>query len=102
MKYAHLPGGDILEKGLQDLRAQIRSKESLLVCIAAPRLILYGVEFPSRHIFDNIDLEHALYDLLCTEYGKQAYSCYNSLIAMIVSLENAMAVSTHGTRPSEV
>ena len=97
MKYAHLPGGDILEKGLQDLRAQIRSKESLLVCIAAPRLISYGVAFPSRRMFNNVDLEHALYDLLCIDYGQHAYSRYNSMIEMIVSLENAMAVSTHGT-----
>ena len=91
MIYAHLPGGDILEKGLRDLRADIRSEESLLVSIASPRLTAYGVDIPPLKAIDNIDFEHALYALLCETYGQHAYSRYNSLLARIVSLQNAMA-----------
>ena len=91
MNYAHLPGGDILEKGLRDLHSEIHSEESLLVRIAAPRLSQYGVDIPLRPPIADIDLEHALYDLLYKMYGKQAYSRYNSLLDKIVSLQNAMA-----------
>ena len=97
MKYSNLPGGDILERGLRDIGAGIESIESLLVRIAAPRLKRYGVEYPSVPLTENINLEHALYGLLCIAYRRHAYSRYNSLLKIIVSLENSLA-STRGSR----
>ena len=43
MDFEHLPGGDLVAKGLQDLAASTVTVEALLVSIAAPRLRGMGV-----------------------------------------------------------
>ena len=83
---AALPGGDLINAGLQDLRDDRETIAALLVAIGAPRLRQVGVELPDR-LPDNP--EHRLYDLLAEEGADSAHSRYNSLIKRLVSFERA-------------
>ncbi len=80
-----LPGGDLVERGLEDLRRRRESADALLVSVGAPRLRRLGLDvsepFPSP--------EHRLYKLLGEEKGLGAHSAYNSLIRRLVSFERA-------------
>jgi len=87
--YEHIPGGEILRKGLSDLQAGLRSIDALLVLIAAPRLTRCGIRIP--HVNSSSTLpEHELYRQLCAEHGPEAYRLYRSLLRRLVSLENAL------------
>ena len=44
---AILPGEDLIEAGIEDLRAGRETVEALLVAIGAPRLRRIGLELPS-------------------------------------------------------
>jgi hypothetical protein len=83
---ARLPGEDLIEAGLEDLRAGRETIAALLVAIGAPRLRRIGLQLPS-------DLpatpEHRLYDLLARDNQDSAHSRYNSLIRKLVSYERA-------------
>ena len=83
---AALPGGDIIDQGLQDLREGRETIAALLVAIGAPRLRQLGLQVPE-------DLpaspEHRLYDLLVEGGVDSAHSRYNSLIRRLVSFERA-------------
>jgi len=57
----HLPGEELVEKGIRDLESRVLSRESLLVSIGAPR----GFELPAP--LD--DPEERLYLLLRDEVG---------------------------------
>lgn len=82
----HLPGGDLVSKGIEHLRQGKVSPESLLVSIGAFRLGSAGVEIP-----DPIpDAPHRLYALLASEFGNDAHSKYNSLVRRLVSFEQAL------------
>ena len=87
--YDHLPGGEILERGLRDLEARVRSVDALLVLIAAPRLARCGIQIPGGQSRSALP-EHELYDLLFTKHGPEAYRLYRSLIRRLVSLESAL------------
>ena len=87
--YEHLPGGEILSKGLKDLQEGIRSIDALLVLVAAPRLTRCGIKIPQNSSLSELP-EHALYRQLCVEHGPEAYRHYRSLLRRLVSLENAM------------
>jgi len=87
--YEHLPGGEILEAGLHDLKAGVRSVSSLLVLIAAPRLTRRGIPVPRDAATPGLP-EHELYHLLAVEHGPEAYRHYRSLLRRLVSLENAL------------
>ena len=82
-----LPGGDLIEKGLTDLRAGRETVEALLVAIGAPRLRQAGVDVPQHrwHL-----PEHRLYDLLAKDDSDSAHSRYNALIRRLVSHERAL------------
>lgn len=84
-----LPGGDLLDQGLRDLRAGRRSVEALLVLTAAPRLTRCGFQVPRSPWAQGLP-EHALYDLLVAEHGGEAYRQYRSLLRRLVSLEHAL------------
>ena len=87
--YDHLPGGDILRNGLEDLEAGVRSVDVLLVLVAAPRLTRCGIRVPQ--IISPPELpEHDLYLLLSVEHGPEAYRYYRSLMRRLVSLEHAL------------
>lgn len=87
--YESLPGGEVLEAGLRDLEAGVRSAASLLVLTAAPRLRRHGVRIPARGPSSGFP-EHELYDLLVEQHGGEAYRLYRSLLQRLVSLENAL------------
>jgi len=87
--YEHLPGGEILEEGLRDLRAGVRSVGALLVLIAAPRLTRRGIPIPPDAAVSGLP-EHELYDLLVAQHGTEAYRHYRSWLRRLVSLENAL------------
>jgi hypothetical protein len=89
--HEHLPGGEILDQGLQDLGAGIRSVSALLVMIAAPRLARRGIQIPRELSLSSLP-EHELYDLLVAEQGPEAYRFYRSLLRRLVSLENALDI----------
>jgi hypothetical protein len=83
-----LPGNDLIEMGVEDLRHQRQTIPALLVAIGAPRLRSLGLKVPE-------DLpsnpEHRLYDLLSNSEPDSAHSKYNALIRRLVSFERAMA-----------
>lgn len=80
-----LPGGDLVERGLEDLRCDRESVDALLVSIGAPRLRRLGLDVtdPVR------SPEHRLYEQLVDEKGSGAHSAYNALIRRLVSFERA-------------
>ena len=84
---AHLPGGDLITKGLRDLEQGWETVESLLVSIGAPRLRALGlvVDVPF------IDPEFRLYRRLGNEYGAAAHGRYNALVRLLVSYQRAAA-----------
>lgn len=83
-----LPGNDLIEVGVEDLRHQRHTIAALLVAIGAPRLRSLGLEVP-----ENLPAnpEHRLYDLLSESEPDSAHSKYNALIRRLVSFERAMA-----------
>jgi len=86
VKLEHLPGGDLVAKGLQDLARSSETDEALLVSIAAPRLRDRGlvVQAPLP------DAEHRLYERLAREDPDSAHSRYNALLRRLTSLESAL------------
>ena len=81
-----LPGEELIEVGLRDLREQRETVEALLVAIGAPRLRRLGVQLP-----DTLpgNPEHRLYELLANDDSDSAHSRYNALIRRLVSYERA-------------
>lgn len=84
---AALPGAELVERGLDDLRHGRVTAESLLVSIGAPRLRLSGLEVPSPLA----DPEHRLYALLAEEDSDAAHGRYNALVRRLVSFERALS-----------
>ena len=87
MDLTAFPGGDLVARGLDDLRAGRRSVEALLVEIGAPRLRACGIAVPDG---DGSSPERALYDLLVKENPEGAHGRYNALIRRLVSFERAL------------
>lgn len=83
---AVLPGEDLIEAGLQDLRDDRETIAALLVATGAPRLRRLGLELPD-HLPTNP--EHRLYDLLAETDQDSAHSRYNAFIRKLVSYERA-------------
>jgi hypothetical protein len=81
-----LPGEDLIEAGIEDLRAGRETIAALLVAIGAPRLRRIGLHLPA-----NLPAtpEHRLYYLLAQDDEDSAHSRYNSLIRRLVSYERA-------------
>ena len=85
-----LPGADMIEQGLADLREGRRSAAALLVSIGAPRLATLGLDVPRP-----IDRpEHELYTLLRESDADSAHARYNALVRRLVSFERALACAT--------
>ena len=89
MVFEHLPGGDLVEKGLRDLERGEETVEALLVSIAAPRLLAAGlrVPTPSRPVAEP---EHRLYEKLAESEPDSAHSRYNALLRRLTSFERAL------------
>ncbi len=86
----NLPGADLVERGLHDLRAGVESVESLLVSMAAPRLRALGFDVPAPLV----DPELRLYRRLALDHGAGAHDRYNALVRRIVSFQRAAACAT--------
>lgn len=86
MEFEHLPGGDLVAKGLEDLARSSVTVEALLVSIAAPRLqhsgVLVAAPLP--------DAEHRLYERLASEDSDSAHSRYNALLRRLTAFESAL------------
>lgn len=81
-----LPGEDLIEAGLEDLRNGRETIASLLVAIGAPRLRTLGLDLPEQ-LPDNP--EHRLYDLLARDDSDSAHSRYNAYLRRLVSYQRA-------------
>ncbi len=80
-----LPGGDLVDAGLEDLANGQVSLASLLVSLAAPRLRREGVPVT---VTDD-DPDHRLYAMLSQTEGDLAHARYNAYRQRIVSFANA-------------
>lgn len=86
MSLTRFPGGDLVGRGLDDLRAGRESAEALLVAIGAPRLRSLGLQVPD---LPGAPAEHRLYELLARSDPDSAHARYNALIRRLVSFERA-------------
>lgn len=81
-----IPGADLVNKGLIDLKSNRISVEALLVLIARPWFERRNIPIPCIYLSD--DAEMCLYALLEEQDAKNAYSRYNALIRRLVSFEH--------------
>jgi hypothetical protein len=81
-----LPGEDLIEEGVNDLRAQRETVAAFLVAIGSPRLRRLGIDLPDA-LPENP--EDRLYELLAKDEPDSAHSRYNALIRRLVSYERA-------------
>jgi hypothetical protein len=86
VEFEHLPGGDLIAKGLADLARPSVTVEALLVSIAAPRLRDLGVQVAAPLA----DPEHRLYEQLAREDPDSAHSRYNALLRRLTGFESAL------------
>jgi hypothetical protein len=83
---AVLPGEDLIEAGVEDLRVGRETIAALLVAIGSPRLRRLGLDLPDQ-LPQNP--EHRLYELLAQDDQDSAHSRYNAFIRKLVSYERA-------------
>ena len=83
-----LPGEDLVQRGIADLKNDLVTDYSLLVLIAAPRLRRLGIRIPEPPV--PRPYEHRLYALLDARLGAGAHSYYNGLIRRVVSYAHAL------------
>ena len=81
-----LPGGAMIDKGLDDLAGGIESPESLAVSLAAPRLRREGVPVPADCL---PDAEPRLYRLLESTDGALAHARYLAWLRQVSSFADA-------------
>jgi len=81
-----LPGEELIEAGVRDLREQRETVAALLVAIGAPRLRRLEVQLPD--VLPE-DPERRLYEFLARDEPDSAHSRYNALIRRLVSYERA-------------
>jgi hypothetical protein len=82
---AGIPGADLIELGMADLRDARATEAALLVSIGAPRLRQLGLDVPPTMV----DPEHQLYAYLARRDSDSAHARYNALIRRLVSFERA-------------
>ena len=82
-----LPGAELIEAGLTDLRTGTETDESLLVSMAAPRLRALGFDVPPPLA----DAELRLYRRLAARHGAADHARYNALVRRLVSFQRAAA-----------
>ena len=80
-----LPGAELIEEGLADLRAGRQTAASLLVSIGAKRLAAAGHDVAEPFA----DPELRLYALLARDDPDAAHGRYNALVRRLVSYERA-------------
>lgn len=81
-----LPGAELIETGIRDLRDGRETLAALLVAIGSPRLRRIGLDLPAALPGNP---EHRLYELLAKEDSDSAHSRYNAYLRRLVSYERA-------------
>jgi hypothetical protein len=81
-----LPGGAMIDKGLDDLAGGIESPESLAVSLAAPRLRREGVPVPAPCL---PDADRRLYRLLESRNADLAHARYLAWLRQVASFADA-------------
>jgi hypothetical protein len=88
MDFFVLPGGDLIEQGLSDLRSgREETIPALLVLIGAARLRRAGIDVPEGTVENP---EHRLYETLCDSGDPSPHSLYNALVRRLVSFERSV------------
>jgi hypothetical protein len=82
-----LPGGEIVARGLEDLREGHDTIPALVVAIASRRLRELGVPVPEHDI---TDANLALYRALDREDPRGTHSRYNALVRRLTSFIHAL------------
>ncbi|MGH2914841.1 MAG: hypothetical protein ACRDMX_07625 [Solirubrobacteraceae bacterium] len=77
-----LPGGELIEQGLADLRAGSRSPEAFLLSRFYGRLAQVGVALPADPLPDP---DRGMYLALEERYGSGAHSVHNSMTRRLLS-----------------
>lgn len=88
MQLSQLPGGTLIQQGLDDLAQAHDSVAAWLVLVGAPCLRRLGLDVPET---TESHPEHRLYERLAAEDPDAAHSRYNALIRLLVSFERAAA-----------
>jgi hypothetical protein len=97
MNLDELPGAELILPGLNDLyKGETYTIGSLLVAIAATRLIEAGINVPKKHLA--LEPELTLYAHLQNERD-DAYLYYNALLSRLNSFCNALELS-YAYKPS--
>lgn len=81
-----LPGADLFEAAVADLRAGVESPAALLVSMVRSRLVDAGLVVPPAAVERPA---HRLYDLLAADDPDNAHGRYNALLRRIVSFARA-------------
>jgi len=89
MNFDGLPGGELIQQGLDDLAQRRVSVAAYLVKIASPRLRRCGMAVDLTDA-EALAADHELYALLGNEHGREAHSRYNALLRELVSFERAL------------
>jgi hypothetical protein len=84
-----LPGEDLIEAGLRDLREGRESIAALLVAIGSPRLRRLGLDLPA-------DLPSNPEHLLAKDDSDSAHSRYNACLRRLIVFEHS---AEHALRP---
>jgi hypothetical protein len=85
----HLPGFELIQRGLTDYAAGQVSPESCLLAIAWSRLQRGGLKMPTKTPDRFPEPEIQLYALLRTQPG-DAYSRCNALLRRLISFEQSL------------
>jgi hypothetical protein len=85
-----LPGGALIDAGLDALAAGKDSVESLVVSLAAPRLRREGVPLPD-HVIPDADLR--LYRLLERTSGDLAHARYMAYLRQVASFADSCSAA---------
>ena len=86
MNLHHLPGGNDIQQGLDDLKENKVTVESCLVKIASPQLVRAGL---LEKVDSAIDTELVLYRLL-QKTESNPYSAYCAFLRTLCSFEQAI------------
>lgn len=84
-----LPGGELIQEGLDELGRGVLGVGALLVAIGAPRLARAGIPVPEAAFLCR-DAELLLYARLGEQRVRDPYSRYNALLRELVSFEQAL------------
>ncbi|OIP43201.1 MAG: hypothetical protein AUK47_03055 [Deltaproteobacteria bacterium CG2_30_63_29] len=86
---SNLPGWELVEKGICDLRDGRLTEHSWLVTCAVTRLRALGLEIPNAEA-GSTEAELQLYRLLVSSEVSDPYYRYNSMLRRLVSFEQAL------------